>query len=154
MGWVPVKRRALKREGEAFRFAGNTFRVFYSRPLPEGKITDGTNFSRDRRGNWFLGIVVELMEAAVRAPVRGVGIDLGLHDLAALGDGSTIAAPHFYREGEAALAAAQRAQTPADRRDPRAHRQPTPQFSASVHQPDRCRIRLYCGRQRQCRRPR
>jgi putative transposase len=28
LGWVPLKGRALKREGQAFRFAGNTFRVF------------------------------------------------------------------------------------------------------------------------------
>ena len=39
LGWVPLKGRDLRREGEAFRFAGNTFRVFHSRPLPEGKIT-------------------------------------------------------------------------------------------------------------------
>src|SRR5712664_168618 len=45
LGWVPLKGRDLKREGEAFRFAGNTFRVFLSRPLPDGKIKDGTNFS-------------------------------------------------------------------------------------------------------------
>src|ERR1700730_9566206 len=53
LGWVPLKGRDLKREGEAFRFAGNTFRVFHSRPLPEGKIKDGTNFSCDARGCWF-----------------------------------------------------------------------------------------------------
>ena len=41
LGWVPLKGRDLKREGDAFRFASKTFRVFYSRPLPEGKITDG-----------------------------------------------------------------------------------------------------------------
>jgi len=35
LGWVPLKGRDLKREGKAFRFAGNTFRVFHSRPLPE-----------------------------------------------------------------------------------------------------------------------
>jgi transposase len=78
MDWVPLKGRKLKREGNAFRFAGRTFSVFYSPPLPEGKILDGTNFSRDRRGNWFLNIVVEVEPAPVRAPVRGVGIDLGL----------------------------------------------------------------------------
>src|SRR5579863_6372102 len=50
LGWVPLKGRDLKREGEAFRFAGHTFRVFHSRPLPEGKIKDGTNFSCDARG--------------------------------------------------------------------------------------------------------
>ena len=57
LGWVPLKGRDLKREGEAFRFAGHTFRVFNSRPLPQGKIKDGTNFSCDARGNWFLNIV-------------------------------------------------------------------------------------------------
>jgi hypothetical protein len=30
LGWVPLKGRDLRREGEAFRFAGNTFRVFHS----------------------------------------------------------------------------------------------------------------------------
>ncbi|EOH6077534.1 zinc ribbon domain-containing protein [Burkholderia cenocepacia] len=50
LGWVPLKGRDLKREGDAFRFAGNTFRVFNSRPLPEGKIKDGTNFAQDARG--------------------------------------------------------------------------------------------------------
>jgi len=108
-GWVPLKGREVKREGNAFRFAGNTFRVFYSRLLPEGKILDGTNFSRDRLGNWFLNIVIEVAEPPVRLPVRGVGIDLGLKDLATLSDGEKIAAPQIYREAEAALAVAQRA---------------------------------------------
>ncbi|MBY0241206.1 MAG: transposase [Burkholderiaceae bacterium] len=109
LGWVPLKGRELKREGNAFRFVGNTFRVFYSRPLPEGKIVDGTNFSRDRRGNWFLNIVLELAEPPVRGGVQRVGIDLGLHDLATLTTGERIPAPGFYREAEPALAIAQRA---------------------------------------------
>jgi putative transposase len=67
LGWVPLKGRDLKREGEAFRFAGHTFRVFHSRPLPHGKIKDGTNFSCDARGHWFLNIVVEVAQAAQRA---------------------------------------------------------------------------------------
>ena len=46
LGWVPFKGRDLHREGNAFRFAGNAFRVFYSRPLPEGKIKDGTCFAQ------------------------------------------------------------------------------------------------------------
>jgi hypothetical protein len=33
LGWVPLKGRDLKREGKSFRFAGNSFRVFNSRPL-------------------------------------------------------------------------------------------------------------------------
>ncbi len=108
-GWIPLKGRSLKREGNAFRFAGDTFRVFYSRPLPEGKIVDGSNFSRDRRGNWYLNIVVEVDEAPLRWPVHGIGIDLGLKDLAKLSDGPGIETPGFYRQDERALGVAQRA---------------------------------------------
>lgn len=109
LGWVPLKGRELKREGNAFRFAGNTFRVFYSRALPDGRITDGTNFSRDRQGNWFLNIVLEVPAPQARSPIRGVGIDLGLKDMAILSDGSRIAARHIYRDAETALGVAQRA---------------------------------------------
>ena len=111
LGWVPLKGRELKREGNAFRFAGNTFRVFNSRALPEGKIKDGTNFSRDSRGNWFLNIVIDVDVVApdARAPVRGVGIDLGLKDFATLSTGEKIQAQHIYRGAQQALAVAQRA---------------------------------------------
>ena len=111
LGWVPIKGRELKREGDAFRFAGNTFRVFNSRPLPEGKIKDGTNFSCDSRGNWFLNIVIDVdaPPANARQPVRGVGIDLGLKDFATLSTGERIEAQRIYRGAEQALAVAQRA---------------------------------------------
>ena len=110
-GWVPLKGRELKREGDAFRFAGNTFRVFNSRALPDGKIKDGTNFSCDSRGNWFLNIVIEVdaVAAGVRQPVKGVGIDLGLKDFATLSTGEKIEAQRVYRCAEQALAVAQRA---------------------------------------------
>lgn len=109
LGWVPLKGRDLHREGDAFRFAGHTFRVFSSRPLPEGKIKDGTCFSQDSRGNWFLNIVIEVAEPPVRPLEHGVGIDLGLKTLAVLSDANRIEAPCFYRKAEAALAVAQRA---------------------------------------------
>ena len=109
MGWVPFKGRDLKREGNAFRFAGHTFRVFNSRALPEGKIKDGSNFARDRKGAWFLNIVIEVNVASARQPVRGVGIDLGLKDFATLSTGEKIEAKRIYRGAEQALAVAQRA---------------------------------------------
>ena len=111
LGWVPLKGRELKREGDAFRFAGNTFRVFHSRALPAGKIKDGTNFSRDSRGNWFLNIVidVDVAKAGARQPVKGVGIDLGLKDFATLSTGEKIGAQRIYRAAEQTLAVAQRA---------------------------------------------
>ena len=110
LGWVPLKGRDLKREGESFRFAGNTFRVFNSRSLPDGKIKDSTNFSQDSRGNWFLNIVIDVeVNERARLPMRGVGIDLGLNDFATLSTGEKIAAQHVYRDGQQALAIAQRA---------------------------------------------
>jgi putative transposase len=111
LGWVPLKGRELKREGDAFRFAGNTFRVFNSRALPGGKIKDGTNFSQDSRGNWFLNIVIDVDVATTNArqPVRGIGIDLGLKDFATLSTGEKIEAQRIYRGAEKALAMAQRA---------------------------------------------
>lgn len=109
LGWVPLKGRELKREGDAFRFAGNTFRVFNSRALPEGKIKDGTNFSRNSRGHWFLNIVIDVAGALeVRQPLKGVGIDLGLKNFATLSTGEKIGAQRIYRDAEAALTVAQR----------------------------------------------
>jgi IS605 OrfB family transposase len=106
---VPLKGRDLKREGKAFRFAGHTFRVFHSRPLPQGAIKDGTNFSCDARSHWFLNIVVEVLEAPPRLVRRGVGIDLGLKEFAALSTGETIENPRHLRQWADQLASAQRA---------------------------------------------
>lgn len=109
LGWVPFKGRDLKREGNAFRFHGNTFRVFYSRPLPEGKIKDGSCFARNARGHWFLNVVIEVADVPARVPVRGVGIDLGLKDFATLSTGQKIENRRHYRTLEARLGIAQRA---------------------------------------------
>jgi putative transposase len=109
LAWVPLKGRELKREGDAFRFAGNTFRVFHSRPLPDGKIKDGTNFSQDCKGNWFLNIVVDVADAPARELKAGIGIDLGLKELAVLSNGERFDANPVYRRTEQRLAVAQRA---------------------------------------------
>ena len=109
LGWVPLKGRDLKREGNAFCFAGNAFRVFYSRPLPEGKIKDGTNFAQDARGNWFLNIVIELPAPPARPLRRVIGIDLGLKDFATLSNGETLPNDQFGRRAADRLAKAQRA---------------------------------------------
>ncbi|RQU86548.1 transposase, partial [Burkholderia cenocepacia] len=109
LGWVPLKGRDLKREGDAFRFAGNTFRVFNSRPLPEGKIKDGTNFAQDARGNWFLNIVIEMPDVQARPIRSGVGIDLGLKDFATLSTGEKLPNDRFGRRAVEKLGKAQRA---------------------------------------------
>jgi len=110
LGWIPIKGgRDLKREGNAFRFAGKTFRVFDSRPLPEGKIKEGTNFAQDRRGNWYLNVVIEVADPPQRDMHRGVGIDPGLEDVVVLSTGEKIANQRHYRKHEDRLAVAQRA---------------------------------------------
>lgn len=109
LGWVPFKGRDLRREGDAFRFNGNTFRVFSSRPLPEGKIKDGSSFSQDASGNWFLNIAIEMADAPTRTTERAVGIDLGLKDFATLSTGEKVSAQQHYRQIEQRLAVAQRA---------------------------------------------
>jgi putative transposase len=83
LGWVP-KGRNLRRQGEVFRFARNTFRVFHSRPLPEGKIKNGTNFAQDPRGNRVVNFVIELLDPLARPIRRAIGIDLGLKHFAKL----------------------------------------------------------------------
>ena len=110
LGWVPLKGRDIKETPSGFHFHGREFRVFKSRDLPAGaKILDGTNFSRDTRGNWFLNIAVEAAEAPRRPMNSGVGIDLGLKSFAALSTGETIDNPRHFRALEGKLGRAQRA---------------------------------------------
>jgi hypothetical protein len=77
--------------------------------LPGGKIKDGTNFARDRRGNGFLHIPIEVADVPARALNEGVGIDLGLNDFAALSTGEKIANPRHFQQLENKLAKAQQA---------------------------------------------
>lgn len=109
LGWVPVRGVGIKRHGDAFRFHGHTFRVFNSRQLPEGTIKDGTSFSRDNNGNWYLNLVIEVEDAQPRDVQSGVGIDLGLKDFATMSTGEKIDNPRHFRQLEEKLGKVQRA---------------------------------------------
>jgi IS605 OrfB family transposase len=110
LGWVPLKGRNIKETKDGFHFHGREFRVFKSRDLPSGaRITDGTNFSRDARGNWFLNVCVEYEQPEQRQMSSGVGIDLGLKSFADLSTGETIDNPRHFRAFEEKLGKAQRA---------------------------------------------
>jgi transposase len=110
LGWVPLKGRNLKETPNGFHFHGREFKVFKSRDPPAGaQIKDGTNFSQDRKANWFLNVCVEVEASVARSPVRGVGIDLGLKDFATLSTGEKIDAQRLYLGAEQALAAELRA---------------------------------------------
>ena len=110
LGWVPLKGRDIKETPSGFHFHGREFKVFKSRDLPPGaKIKDGTNFSRDARGNWFLNVCIEVEQPEQRPMRTGVGIDLGLKSFAALSNGETIDNPRHFRRLEEKLGKAQRA---------------------------------------------
>lgn len=111
LGWVPFKGRNLKSVGDAFEFHGRTFRVFNSRLIPGGStVLDGSNFSRDTRGRWFLNVTIETPgEVARVADGPAVGIDLGLKCFAALSTGEKIENPRHLLKHTERLAVAQRA---------------------------------------------
>lgn len=110
LGWLPLKGRDIKETLKGFHFHGREFLVFKSRNLPAGaKIKDGTNFSRDSRGNWFLNVCIEVADLAQRPMNVGVGIDLGLKSFAALSTGETIDNPRHFRSLEDKLGKAQQA---------------------------------------------
>lgn len=110
LAWLPLKGRGIRETPAGFHFHGREFKVFKSRPLPVGaKIKDGTSFSRDARGNWFLNVCVEVPDAQARTITSGVGIDLGLKDFATLSTGEKVENPRYRRRLEAKLAVAQRA---------------------------------------------
>jgi len=110
LGWVPLKGRAIKFEKDCFVFYGNTFKVFLSRDIPVGtKFKDGTNFSQDAKGNWYLNLCLEILENKRVETKKAIGIDLGLKDFAAFSNGEKIEAPRIFRKSEEKIAKAQRA---------------------------------------------
>jgi hypothetical protein len=85
---------------------GRKYRLWYSRPIPDGAKIKTACFAEDARGRWYFNVQIEVAEATAKAG-PAVAIDLGLKDLATLSDGSKIEMPAFYRAHEARLALAQ-----------------------------------------------
>lgn len=110
LGWIPVRAEALRERADGFRFAGIDYRIFKSRPLPPGaKMKDGCSFAQDAKGNWFLNVCIEVPDVPARPINSGVGVDLGLKDLAALSNGEKVENPRHYQRLQDKLAKAQRA---------------------------------------------
>ncbi|QBQ55893.1 RNA-guided endonuclease InsQ/TnpB family protein [Nitrosococcus wardiae] len=107
LGWIPFKKGAAKwKKGQVY-FAGHCFKVGDSYGLSQYVFRSGS-FSQDARGRWYFNIVVE--GAIEPSTATGqVGIDLGLKDTATGSNGLKLEAYRFYRNGEAQLAKAQRA---------------------------------------------
>ena len=107
LGWLPFNTGHVQLRDGAFVFRGERYDVWLHRDLPEGAKIGAGSFSQDTRGRWYINCPVEVVEAT-QAPLKYVGIDLGLKDLAALSTGEKITAPQFYRQSEAIFANAQR----------------------------------------------
>jgi IS605 OrfB family transposase len=80
--------------------------VRWSRPLPAPP--SSVTVTLDRSGRYHASFVVQVARNPLPAVEREVGVDLGLHVLAALSDGTTIPNPRWLRQAERALRRAQR----------------------------------------------
>lgn len=110
LGWIPFRPSGISIRGGKVIYFGAAYRLALSRTIPDGaKICDGSSFAQDARGHWYLNLVLELPDIALRETRRAVGIDLGLKTLATLSTGAKIEAPRLYRASEKRLARAQRA---------------------------------------------
>jgi IS605 OrfB family transposase len=112
-----------KRSEQAVRFTANSrFRILdngrlslpkvgdvavrWSRPLPTPP--SSVTVTLDRLGRYHASFVVEVARNPLTAVEREVGVDLGLHVLAALSDGTTVPNPRWLRQAEQRLRRAQR----------------------------------------------
>jgi transposase len=80
--------------------------VRWSRPLPGPP--SSVTVTLDRSGRYHTSFVVEVARQPLPAVERAIGVDLGLHVLAALSDGTTVANPRWLRQAERRLRRAQR----------------------------------------------
>lgn len=109
LGWVPFNTGHVSHRDGGFVFRGEHYAVWLHRPLPKNATIGAGSFSQDSRGRWYINCPVEVAELTGPPNIRAtIGIDLGLKELAALSDGEKIAAPRFFRNSEARLAATQR----------------------------------------------
>jgi len=110
LGWIPVTKQDLKYKNDNFQYMKRHFQVFgiKDRPL-DGKICDGSSFSQDSRGRWYLNVVVDLPTPEIRPGNKSVGIDLGLKDFVVQSDGKKVENPRILNSYAEKLATFQKA---------------------------------------------
>lgn len=138
--WVPFKVEQIKRQGRYLRFCGKTIRVFESELLDGTKWRSGC-FAQDAVGDWWLCLPVEHCVEQTVAPNESVGIDLGLREIAAAGDGRKLEPGRFYRNIEYKIAQAQRRGH--KRQAKRLHRQAARRRRDALHKFSTAMVRLY-----------
>ena len=110
LGWIPFKASAVRyRNGQLF-FSGidKPLSLWDSYGLVKYTFGPG-NISEDARGRWYLNLTVKVPALPPSQGKDALGIDLGLKEFAALSDGIKVQAQQIYRNAEADLAVAQRA---------------------------------------------
>jgi len=108
LGWVPFKSGAAVWVNGQIRFCGIHFKCWDSYGLSQYNFRSGS-FSQDARGRWYFNIVVQV-EVEERIAGNGqIGIDLGLKTTATCSNGDTLERQNCYRNSEAKLGKAQRA---------------------------------------------
>jgi IS605 OrfB family transposase len=120
---VSKPRLKSKRGEQAARFTANSrFRVRpngrlslpnigevavrWSRPLPASP--SSVTVTLDRSGRYHASFVAEVARQPLPAVRHEIGVDLGVHVLAALSDGTTVANPRWLQQAERRLRRAQR----------------------------------------------
>ncbi|MDP3877628.1 MAG: transposase [Methylobacter sp.] len=108
LGWVPFKSGAAVWVNGQIRFCGIYFKCWDSYGLSQYDFRSGS-FSQDARGRWYFNIVVHVDVEARLSGHGQIGIDLGLKTTATCSNGDTLERQDCYRNSEAKLGKAQRA---------------------------------------------
>jgi putative transposase len=97
------------RDGRLYVQHVGLVRLFQHRPIPDDARVKQAVLKRDRVGNWFVILALELPGPdVVAAHGPAVGIDVGLAFFAALSSGEVIENPRWLRRSEEQLATLQR----------------------------------------------
>lgn len=107
LGWIPINTGMAKWKNGQIYHNGTYFKVWDSYDLSQYTFKTAS-FNEDARGRWYFNVVVEC-EPEIPSGQESIGIDLGLKDTATCSNGEKLEAGRFYRDQQAKLATAQRA---------------------------------------------
>lgn len=111
LGWIPFKTSGITYAYGQIRYGKVWLSLWDSHGLKDYDLGPGS-ISEDARGRWYINICAMPKQKPMQQLSLfndSTGIDLGLKDFAATSDGAVVEAQKHYRELEAQLAAAQRA---------------------------------------------
>lgn len=109
LGWVPFNGQTFKFKDDVATYNKQTFKVWYSRALPEGAKIKTGSFTEDSRGRWYLNITFEAESSLAKAPIGSeVGLDLGLKTVATTSRGRKYERENLTRKYQEKLAKAQK----------------------------------------------